>query len=65
MVGMVTTGSLCTIFGKMMDQKVQMEDKKADISGLHRMHESEFNHPLLMNLLMFTGEATLLIVLRC
>ena len=27
-------------------------------------HETEFKHPLMMNLLMFIGEASLLLVLR-
>lgn len=65
MAGMIATGSLCTIFGKIMDQKVSFfREEDVGIAGLHIMKESEFNHPLLMNLLMFIGEASLLIVLQ-
>ena len=62
MVGMVTAGSLCTIVGKVMDQKVRLPETGPD--GLIELQETEFRHPLVMNLLMFLGEASLLVVLR-
>ena len=62
MVGMVVAGSLCTIVGKIMDQKVRLPETGVD--GVLTMTETEFKHPLVMNLLMFLGEASLLMVLR-
>ena len=62
MVGMVTAGSLMTIVGKIMDQKVRLPETGPD--GVIQLHETEFKHPLVMNFLMFLGEASLLIVLR-
>ena len=59
---MIIAGSCSTIFGKIMDQKVILNEK--DASGMPVPHETEFKHPLLMNLLMFIGEASLLLVLR-
>ena len=59
---MVIAGSLCTIFGKIMDQKVMINEEGA--SGSIVPHLTEFKHPLLLNLLMFMGEASLLIVLH-
>ena len=58
---MVTAGSLATILGKVMDQKVMIPDSSDSASG--SMIETEFKHPLLMNFLMFMGEASLLFVL--
>ena len=49
MTSMVIFGSSGTIFAKIMDQKVDTPTE-----------ESEFKHPLFMNLLMFSGEALLL-----
>ena len=61
--GMVTAGSLATILGKVMDQKVMIPDQSDGVvSG--SMIETEFKHPLLMNFLMFMGEASLLFVLQ-
>ena len=60
-VGMVTAGSLATILGKVMDQKVMIPDSSDSAS--ESMIETEFKHPLLMNFLMFMGEASLLFVL--
>ena len=60
--GMVTAGSLATILGKVMDQKVMIPDSSDSINGT--MIETEFKHPLLMNFLMFMGEASLLFVLQ-
>lgn len=62
MVGMVTCGSLCTIVGKIMDQKVKLI--ATDEAGVLTAQETEFRHPLVMNLLMFIGEASLLMVLN-
>ena len=62
MAGMVTAGSMCTIVGKIMDQKVRLPE--ADDAGIVQLHETEFKHPLVMNFLMFIGEASLLLVLR-
>ena len=62
MMGMVVAGSLCTIVGKIMDQKVRLPETGED--GEISLHETEFKHPLVMNLLMFLGEASLLLVLR-
>lgn len=62
MAGMVLAGSFCTIFGKVMDKKVMLES--TDSSGALITSETEFKHPLLMNFLMFLGEASLLLVLR-
>ena len=62
MMGMVVAGSLCTIVGKIMDQKVRLPETGED--GVISLHETEFKHPLVMNLLMFLGEASLLLVLR-
>ena len=64
MIGMIIAGSFCTILGKLMDQKIQIPTDEVDEEGNMLMMESEFKHPLLMNLLMFTGEASLLIVLK-
>ena len=61
-VAMILAGSVSTIFAKIMDQKVMLNEK--DASGMLVPHETEFKHPLLMNLLMFIGEASLLLVLR-
>ena len=61
MTMMVLAGSLSTIFGKTIDQKVILNEK--DAAGHLVPHETEFKHPLLMNLLMFIGEASLLGVL--
>jgi len=61
-IAMIIAGSGATIFGKIMDQKIILNEK--DASGMLVPHETEFKHPLLMNLLMFTGEASLLLVLR-
>lgn len=65
-VAMVLGGTLSTIFSKMIGQTVQVEK----ITGLNEdgstavmMVDSEFKHPLILNLLMFTGEALLLLVL--
>ena len=45
-----------------MDKKVMLES--TDSSGTLITSETEFKHPLLMNFLMFLGEASLLLVLR-
>lgn len=58
---MVLAGSLATIFGKIIDQKVVLPKLMAD--GETQMVETEFKHPLIMNLLMFSGESILLLVL--
>ena len=44
-----------------MDQKVMIPDSSDSAS--ESMIETEFKHPLLMNFLMFMGEASLLFVL--
>ena len=62
-IGMVTAGSLATILGKVMDQKVMIPDSNDSVGGSMSMIETEFKHPLLMNFLMFCGEASLLFVL--
>ena len=51
---MVIGGSCATIFGKIMGQDVIMESGEI----------IAFRHPLVMNLLMFFGEATLLAVYK-
>ena len=63
---MVLGGTLSTIFSKMIGQTVQVEKitgLNEDGSTVGMMVDSEFRHPLLLNLLMFTGEALLLLVL--
>ena len=60
--GMVTAGSLATILGKVMDQKVMLPDSNDSGTSI-AMKETEFKHPLIMNILMFLGEASLLLVL--
>ena len=49
---MVLFGSLSTILAKLMNQKVY--------SDAPTMEQSEFRHPLFMNILMFAGMSTLL-----
>ena len=53
---MILFGSLSTILLKLMGQKVDIKD--GDV-----VRSTEFKHPLFNNLLMFTGEAVLLIAL--
>ena len=60
-IGMIMAGSMTTIFGKIIDQRVALP--KASASGEMELVETEFKHPLIMNLLMFSGEATLLLAL--
>lgn len=61
----MTAGSLTTIFGKVMDQKVMLPSTAARGGEANiLMAETEFKHPLFMNLLMFMGEASLLLVLH-
>jgi len=60
-LGMVVTGSMTTIFGKIIDQHVLMPKQGAN--GETIMVDTEFKHPLIMNLLMFAGESMLLIIL--
>ena len=58
---MIMAGSMTTIFGKIIDQHVALP--KANSSGQVELVETEFKHPLIMNLLMFAGESILLLVL--
>ena len=60
---MVIAGSMSTIFGKIMDQKIMMPKDNPE-TGSTEMVETEFKHPLIMNLLMFSGEAILLLLLQ-
>ena len=60
-VGMILAGSFATIFGKIIDQRVALP--KETINGEVITVETEFRHPLIMNLLMFSGESILLLVL--
>ena len=60
-IGMIVAGSLMTIFGKIIDQKVELP--RAGPTGEITMVETEFRHPLIMNLLMFSGESILLLAL--
>jgi len=53
-VFMVIGGSCATIFGKLMGQEILMDSGEL----------VAFKHPLVMNLLMFLGEALLLIVYK-
>ena len=59
---MVIFGSVATIFLKIMDQQVYLPSGKNEDGSL-LLVETRFQHPLLMNLLMFLGEAILLFVL--
>lgn len=61
---MVLCGSMTTIFGKIMDQKVELTANTKGDDGALLVRETEFKHPLYMTLLMFIGEASLLIVLQ-
>ena len=58
---MIMAGSMTTIFGKIIDQRVALP--KAGATGEIEIVETEFKHPLIMNLLMFAGESILLLVL--
>ena len=60
---MVIAGSMSTIFGKIMDQKIMMPKENPE-TGSTELIETEFKHPLIMNLLMFSGEAILLLLLQ-
>ena len=60
-IGMIMAGSMTTIFGKIIDQRVALP--KAGVTGKVELVETEFKHPLIMNLLMFAGESILLLVL--
>ena len=63
--GMVMGGSLATIFGKMINQSVEIDITTETEAGLETVtKEVEFKHPLLMNLMMFTGEIVLLLLLQ-
>ena len=58
-------GSLATIFGKMINQTVEIDMTTETEAGLETVtKEVEFKHPLLMNLMMFTGEIVLLLLLQ-
>ena len=65
MVGMVMGGSLATIFGKMIDQDVTIDVIEETASGTETISKVvEFKHPLIMNMLMFSGEIMLLLFLQ-
>jgi len=51
---MVIGGSCATIFGKLMGQDILMDSGKL----------VPFKHPMVMNLLMFLGEAFLLVIYK-
>ena len=53
-VMMVIGGSCATIFGKLMGQDILMDSGKL----------VPFKHPMVMNLLMFLGEAFLLVIYK-
>ena len=63
---MIVGGTMSTIFSKMVGQEVNMErvsglDKNGNMT--YETVKTEFRHPLFLNLLMFTGEASLLVIL--
>ena len=58
---MVLGGSLSTIFGKIINTDVEIEVLQ---DGELITKEVEFNHPMVLNLMMFTGETLLLILLQ-
>ena len=63
--GMVMGGSLATIFGKMINQSVEIDVSQETESGSETVSKVvEFKHPLLMNALMFSGEIVLLLLLQ-
>jgi len=55
---MVLCGSASTIIGKLMSQEVETTSDDGTVVT------SAFRHPLVMNVLMFVGEASLLLYLR-
>ena len=58
---MVVGGSLSTIFGKIINKDVEIEVEE---DGELIIKEIEFNHPMVLNLMMFSGEVLLLILLQ-
>ena len=64
---MVLGGTCSTIFSKMLGQHVEIEGVltiDGDGNELYGAIDTEFKHPLLMNFLMFIGEALLLVILH-
>ena len=59
---MILFGSLCTIFAKIIGTKVNILSDSNE-AGSVLMAATKFRHSLFMNLLMFIGEAILLLVL--
>ena len=58
-------GSLATIFGKMIDQDVTIDVIEQTAGGEETVSKVvEFKHPLIMNMLMFSGEIMLLLFLQ-
>ena len=58
-------GSSATIFGKMINQDVTIDVIEQTADGEETVSKVvEFKHPLIMNMLMFSGEIMLLLFLQ-
>ena len=54
-LGMIFAGSLTTIFGKVLENPV-------DIKRGDTIERSDFKHPLILSFLMFAGESLMLLL---
>ena len=60
--GMIFAGSVTTIFAKIVEEPIIEYDDEGDVMIGKDAKMTEFKHPLFMNLLMFGGEALLILV---